>query len=117
MAQDEKLNQRIRDALDDRPGITEQSMFGGLCFLYNGNMTCGCDTKHGLSVRVGPDQYEKTLKLKHCREMDLTGVSLKGLVFVDPEGYKTKASLARWIERGLAFTSTLPKKVKKKKSS
>jgi len=49
--------------------------------------------------------------------MDLTGVSLKGLVFVDPEGYKTKASLARWIERGLAFTSTLPKKVKKKKSS
>ena len=65
MAQDEKLNQRIREVLNDRPDITEQSMFGGLCFLYNGNMICGCDTKHGLSVRVGPDQYEKTLKLKH----------------------------------------------------
>lgn len=32
MAHDEKLNQRIRDALNDTPGITEQGMFGGLFF-------------------------------------------------------------------------------------
>ena len=115
MAQDGKLNQRIRDILKGQRGITEQSMFGGLCFLLNGNMTCGCDTQHGLSVRVGSEQHEKTLKLKHCRQMDITGVPMKGLVFVDPEGYKTRAGLAKWIERGLSFTSTLPKKTKKKK--
>lgn len=114
MAHDEKLNQRIREVLKGRRGITELSMFGGLCFMHNGNMMCGCDLKYGLSFRVGPEKYEEMLKLKHCRKMDMTGTPLKGLVFIDPGGFKTKASLSKWIERGIAFTSTLPKKVKKK---
>lgn len=84
--------------------------------MHNGNMMCGCDTKYGLSVRVGPEKYEAILKLKHCRKMDMTGTPLKGLVFIDPEGYRTNASLSKWIERGYAFTSALPKKTKKKKS-
>jgi hypothetical protein len=113
MAQDENLIQRIRDIIKDKKGIKEQNMFGGLCFMHHGNMMCGADLKNGLSVRVGPEQYEKVLKLKHARKMDLTGTPLKGLVFVHPDGYKTKASLTKWIERGMAFTKTLPKKVKK----
>ena len=115
MALDENLNQRIRVVLKGKRGITEQNMFGGLCFLHNGNMLCGCDLKNGLSVRVGIEKYEKILKLKHCRKMDLTGTPMKGLVFVDPDGYKTHASLSKWIDRGLEYTTTLPKKVKKKK--
>lgn len=115
MAYDDKLNQRIRGILKGKRGISEQRMFGGLCFMHNGNMMCGCDAKHGLSVRVGPENYDKTLKLKHARKMDLTGVPLKGLVFVDPEGYKTNSALAKWIDRGYAFTNTLPKKVKSAK--
>jgi len=107
VAHDEKLNQRIREVLKGKRGITEKSMFGGLCFLHNGNMLCGCDQKYGLSVRVGPEKYEDILKLKHCREMDITGVPMKGLLFVEPEGYKTKAQLSKWIDRGLEFTKTL----------
>ncbi len=114
MALDERLNQRIREVLKDKKGIKEQNMFGGLCFMHNGNMLCGCDAKHGLSVRVGPDKYDETLKLKHARIMDITGVPMKGLVFVEPAGYKTKSTLTQWIERGLAFTKTLQKKIKKK---
>lgn len=87
-------------------------MFGGLCFMDNGNMLCGADLKHGLSVRVGPEQYEKVLKLKHARIMDITGVPMKGLVFVNIEGYRTKAALSKWVDRGLVFTKTLPKKKK-----
>jgi len=41
MAYDEGLAQRIREALDDQPGISERKMFGGLCFMLNGNMACG----------------------------------------------------------------------------
>lgn len=115
MALDETLNQRIRDILEDRNDIGEQKMFGGLCFLHNGNMMCGSDLKHGLSVRVGPEKHEETLKLKHARKMDITGTPMKGLVFVDPDGYRTNAALAKWVERGLAFTETLPPKKKKKK--
>jgi hypothetical protein len=110
MAHDEKLNKRIREILKGKRGMKEQDMFGGLCFLHHGNMMCGADLKHGLMVRVDPEQYEKVLKLKHARKMDLTGVPLKGLVFVNPNGYKTRADLAKWIERGLTFTKTLPKK-------
>ena len=114
MAYDEKLNQRIGEILKGKKGIKEQNMFGGRCFMHNGNMMCGADQKHGLMVRVGPDNYEKTLKLKHARLMDITGVPMKGLVFVDPDGYKTKATLSKWIDRGMAFTKTLPAKNKKK---
>ncbi|NRA65706.1 MAG: TfoX/Sxy family protein [Pseudobacteriovorax sp.] len=110
MAHDEKLNQRIRDILKGKRGITEQNMFGDLCFMHYGNMMCGADLKHGLSVRVGPEKHEDILKLKHTRPMDITGKPMKGLVFIDPEGYKTKAALAKWIERGMSFTKTLPKK-------
>ncbi|MFT4689835.1 MAG: hypothetical protein ACI9OD_002046 [Limisphaerales bacterium] len=95
-------------------GSNEQQMFGGRCFLHNGNMMCGCDLKYGFSVRIGQEAYENTLKLKHVHQMDLTGVPLKGLVFVDREGFRTKAALTKWIERGLACTQSLPVKVKKK---
>ena len=116
MAHDEKLSRRIREVLEGRQGITEQKMFGGVCFLLNGNMVCGCDPKNRLSVRVGPDQYERAMKLAHAREMDFTGVPLKGLVFVDVDGYKTRRTLARWIDRGVAFAETLPRKTKRKRS-
>lgn len=114
MAYDEKLNSRIADILKGKKGIKEINMFGGRCFMHNGNMMCGADQKHGLMVRVGPEQHQKTLKLKHARKMDITGVPMKGLVFVNPDGYKSKSTLTKWIERGMAFTQSLPKKVKKK---
>lgn len=112
MAHDEKLNKRLQEVLKGKRGITEKNMFGGLCFMHYGNMLCGADLKHGLSVRVGPEQYEKVLKLKHARIMDITGVPMKGLVFVNMEGYKTKVALSKWVDRGLAFTKTLPKNKK-----
>ena len=112
MALDEKLNDRIRQVLKGKRGITEKKMFGGLCFMHNGNMLCGCDLKNGLSVRVGPEQYEKALGLKHVREMDFTGKPLKGLIFVNEDGYKSKKALERWVEMGLQFTKTLPPKKK-----
>lgn len=114
MAQDETLNQRIRGVLKGKKGITERNMFGGLCFMHNGNMVCGADSKNGLMVRVGPELYEDTLKLKHAREMKITGSPMKGFIFVNPEGYATRDSLEKWIDRGLLFTRTLPQKTKKK---
>lgn len=117
MAYDREMNQRIREALSEleAEGITETSLMGGLMFMHNGNMLCGMDRKHGLMVRVGKDQHEKVMKLKHARPMDITGLPMKGFIFVDAEGYKTTAALKRWLTRGLAFTGTLPTKKKKKK--
>lgn len=113
MPYDENLAAKVRTALQGKPGIKEQKMFGGLCFLHNGNMLCGVDKEKNLMVRVGPDQYEKALKMKHARVMDFTGRPLKGLVYVSPEGYKTKSVLGKWIEMALRFATTLPNKKNK----
>ena len=55
MAINEELNQRIRNIFGKHPEITEKRMFGGVCFMHNGNMVCGSDMS-GLMLRVGPDQ-------------------------------------------------------------
>lgn len=106
----EKINQRIREVLKDEKGIKEKNMFGGIIFTHNGNMLCRVDKKHGLILRVGPEQYEKVLKIKHARKMDITGKPMKGFIFVDAEGYEANNLLKEWLDRGIAFTKTLPKK-------
>jgi len=84
-------------------------MFGGLTFLVNGNMSCGVEKKR-LMIRVGPDQYKQTLKLKHARPMDFTGRPLKGFIYVSSEGFKSDTALKKWLEKGLEFARTLPAK-------
>ena len=110
MAFDEKLAARIETIFDGNRGITKKEMFGGLCFLHFGNMLCGVDNKSQLMVRAGAEQYEKALAMKHASKMDFTGRPLKGMVYVAPEGIKTKRDLTKWLNMGLRFTETLPKK-------
>ena len=104
---------QVRKALESQQGIREQKMFGGICFLHHGNMLCGLDNNLRLMIRVGPNQYERVLQMKHARKMDFTGRPMKGFIFVDPEGWKTTRGLHKWLTLGLSFTATLPKKRKK----
>ena len=109
MPYNEALADKIRMIVKRRRGITEKKMFGGLCFLQNGNMCCGVE-KERLVVRVGPDGYSRAMKEKNVRPMDFTGRPLKGFVYVMPKSLKRKASLTRWINLGLDFARSLPKK-------
>ena len=109
MAYDEGLAQRIRDALDEREDLSERRMFGGLCFMLGGNMDCGVVGEE-LMLRVGPQAYAACLALPHAREMDFTGRSMKGFVYVGVEGLEDDADLADWLARGVAFAASLPPK-------
>jgi TfoX/Sxy family transcriptional regulator of competence genes len=51
MAYDESLAERIRLALVRKKDIEEKKMFGGLCFLLNGNMLVGV-WKNSLIARL-----------------------------------------------------------------
>mgnify|MGYP000614765519 CR=1 FL=1 len=113
MAYDESEGIRIRAALADQTGVTERKMFGGLAFMVNGHMCCGL-AKEKLMLRVGPDQYEACLAQPHAREMDFTGRPMRGMIYVDPDGYHTDEDLQAWVDRGLAFVLNLPPKVRKK---
>jgi hypothetical protein len=101
---DETTAARIRAALAERADVVEKRMFGGLCFMVNGQMCCGL-TKTDFMVRVGRDAYEEALAQPHARPMDFTGRPLAGMVYVAPAGYKTKAALAKWLGRGIAFVT------------
>ena len=109
MAYDEILADRVGALLKGKRSITRKKMFGGLCFMVNGNMACGVE-KNKLVVRVGPDTYEKFLKQKHIRKMDFTGKPLKGFIYVMPEGLQRTDSLLKWVDRGVRFAQSLPKK-------
>jgi TfoX/Sxy family transcriptional regulator of competence genes len=107
MSYDEKLVARVRAATEGRPGIGEKKMFGGICFLHAGAMFCGVASAD-LMVRVGPAAYEAALAAPHARVMDFTGRPMTGYVFVAPAGTRTAAQVAAWVERALAFVTTLP---------
>lgn len=109
MAYDERLAERVREALTTRADVSEKKMFGGLCFLLGGNMACGI-VGDELMVRTGPDAWTDVLALPHAREMDFTGRSLKGFVYVASRGLEDDAALDSWIRRGADYAASLPPK-------
>ena len=114
MAYDEGLAQRIREMLADTPGISEKRMFGGLAFLLRGKMCVGIIGDE-LMVRVGPEAHSKLVADPHAREMDFTGRSMKGFLYVGVDGFESDADLRRWISRGEAGVAAVP--VKRARSS
>lgn len=111
MAYDEKLASRVRSLLVERPGYSERKMFGGLCFMLNGNMACGI-VKDELMVRLPPDTYQDTLSRPHARPMDFTGRPMKGMVYVGTDGIREDTALAEWVERGAGYAAALPPKAR-----
>ena len=109
MPYDETLAERLRRALASQDEVVERKMFGGLAFMVHGHMTCGV-AKDTLMLRVGPEAYEEVLALDHARPMDFTGRPLKGMVYVDPEGYSNDEALTAWIGRALDFVLSMPPK-------
>mgnify|MGYP000856753856 CR=1 FL=1 len=116
MAFDEKLNDRIREAIANMPGVDEKHMFGGSCFMINGKMCIGV-VKDEMMCRIGPDAYEAALERKGCREMIFTGKPMKGYVFVSEEGIKSKKDFEFWVNLCIEFNKhakATPKKKAKK---
>jgi TfoX/Sxy family transcriptional regulator of competence genes len=109
MAFDEGLAERIRDLTVDDHSIRERKMFGGLAFLCSGNMACGI-VGDELMVRVGVDAWSEALAQPHAREMDFTGRSMRGMVYVGVDGFAEDEDLSRWVTLGLAHARSLPPK-------
>lgn len=109
MAYDEKLADRIREKLVDQPGIVEKKMFGGIGFLWQGNMACGVH-KDYLIVRVGPERHQWAITQPAVKPFDITGRPMQGWVMVQPAGYTATEDLAAWVEMGFTFAQTLPPK-------
>jgi len=109
MAYDEGLAQRLEQHFQHRPEVEIKKMFGGLCFMVNRHMCVGI-VGDLLMARVGPSQYESCLAHQHTTEMDFTGKSMKGMVYVKPEGICEDDELEQWLGLCESFVRTLPPK-------
>jgi TfoX/Sxy family transcriptional regulator of competence genes len=109
LAYDEDLADRVRALLAGRTGVREQKMFGGLCFMVDGNMACGVSGSE-LIVRVGKENLEEALAQPHSRPFDMTGRPMRSFVWIGAEGLATARGLSEWAGRGIAYAESLPPK-------
>lgn len=116
MAYNEKLADKVREALADQKKIEEKVMFRGVCFMVNGKM-CICVSEDELMCRVGPDAYEEALDQPGCRPMVHGTRTMKGFVFVGDEGIRTKKQFDYWVNLALAFNKEAKAAKKKKKKT
>jgi TfoX-like protein len=109
MPSDPRLVARLEPLLAGRRGVSAREMFGGVCFVLDGNVCVGV-YKDRLIVRVGEDRARGLLSRAHVRPMDITGKPMKGWLMVAPAGIGDKRQLARYVDAALAFVEGLPAK-------
>ncbi|MBL1074212.1 TfoX/Sxy family protein [Nocardia sp. 2] len=111
MAYDEKLAERIRDALGPAVAeVVEKKMFGGLAFLVGGNMAVAASGKGGLLVRTDPENHAHLLHPPAVETMVMGGREARGWLRVTADAVADDAALDEWVERGVAYARTLPPK-------
>ena len=84
-------------------------MFGGIAFMVYGNMAVGVSGDE-LMVRVGKENHDEAGALPGARTFDKSARPMNGWISVAPEGFATDEQFDAWVDRGVAFAETLPKK-------
>lgn len=113
MPHDPHLAERMRLALSRRSGIEERKMFGGYCWMLNGNMLCGVEVGRFM-FRVGKELEAEVLARPGVTPMDITGRPMQGFVWVG-ESHARGKSLEAWIDFAARYISSLPRKEPKSK--
>ncbi len=106
----EILAARVQGALD-RPVLAKR-MFGGLTFMFQGNMLCCVSTK-GLMVRVGAAAEPEALRRPFVARCLGAGRPMAGFLLVEPDGVASDADLHAWLDLALAYVGGLPPKKSK----
>ncbi len=110
MARSETAYAAISRHLGALPGVSEKPMFGGVCFMLDGNMICGA-VRIGAMARVGKGREAEAAEIPGVIQAMPSGRKMSGFVTMpeaaieeDPEGF------ARLLDMALTFTATLPPK-------
>lgn len=109
MAFDDQHAQLFREALSDFEGITEKRMFGGLCFLMNGNMVCGVHQGGGMA-RVGKDLEAQALEIEGVDPLSFTRRPMGGMVEMNVAALEDSGVRKAILGLATSFARSLPKK-------
>jgi TfoX/Sxy family transcriptional regulator of competence genes len=110
VAYDEDLASRIRDILQNEPGVTEKRMFGGLAFLINGNMAVSASGQGGILLRIDPVDAPSLVERPEASRFEMRGRAMDGWLRIDQTGLTTKRQLTSWVSRGVDYARSLPPK-------
>ncbi len=108
MAYDVVLAETMRSALEGRVGVTEKAMFGGICWMLDGNMLCGTSQRRFM-FRVGKDAEADALARPGAIPVVMGKRRMSGFVWVEAD-QAIDAGLSDWIAFAAAFVGTLPPK-------
>jgi TfoX/Sxy family transcriptional regulator of competence genes len=110
MPYDKDIENRIKAILGPDSGVTAKAMFGGVCFLVQGNMAFGI-YKNNLIIRLGSsEEARREIAARRALPFDITGRPMKGWVMVPKDRLTKTSDYKKWLDRGLAFVRSLPKK-------
>jgi TfoX/Sxy family transcriptional regulator of competence genes len=108
MAYSKALDKRIIEIISGWDNIIPREMFGGVCYLLNGNILCGV-YKDYLILRLGAAEAVLALQNHGVRDFDITGRAMKGWVMVEARVCAGKR-LEEWLDKARAFVAGLPEK-------
>jgi TfoX/Sxy family transcriptional regulator of competence genes len=109
MVRDPGLEELLRTDIGDLPGLSEKPMFGGLCFMVNGNMMQFV-RDDGAMYRVGKSQEHIALNLPGTEAMYQRGVRKHGLVWLSGDQFDDDDTRLRLTELARAAVQYLPPK-------
>lgn len=117
MSYNEKLAQRMREAMGGRGRVTEKRMMGGLCLLLDDHMVCGLNLdKSGedrLMFRVGKQNEARALARPGASVVELGGRRMGGFMFVQASACRGPA-LKAWVRMACDYVAELPPKPAKR---
>ena len=109
MPYNQEIEKRITNVISGWKNTELKKMFGGICYLLNGNMVGGV-YKDYLILRLGGEMAVQVRKDKHVRDFDITGRPMKGWVMVAQDGFTRDEELRDWLAKAKEFVDTLPPK-------
>ena len=102
MAYDEKLADRVREALADIPNVEEKKMFRGVTFMVDDKM-CVSVSGIELMLRLDPNLTEQLVEEAGTRPMVHGGKHMKGFIYISPERFKNQKDFDHWINLALEY--------------
>lgn len=104
------LAKRIRPLLARKPEIAEKKMFGGIGFMFNGNMAVGTTAKGEMLIRIDPKKRESALARPGAFAMSMGERAMTGFVAVTADIADDPDELKAWVRYALDYARTLPPK-------
>ncbi|MGC3965818.1 MAG: TfoX/Sxy family protein [Pirellulales bacterium] len=99
MPYSKQLADRVRRLLGKRPGLVEKRMFGGVVFMFRGNMLVGI-WQLSLIARLGPEAAARALTEPNVGEFDAAGRPMRGWVLVEPDGLEARRPTRNLADSG-----------------